>query len=308
MILAIGITLILTAVLFSLAFPFWRREDVQFHLGPDAHEDQRQLDLGIERRRLLQSLSDLEAEMDRGEITPEDYQRSKSREERRLIGVLEALDQGEHPDQHPAPASSDQTRLAGSWIFPIVLGVLVVGSATGIYAYLNDRYEQKVAGMERAAQASSNQPDPREMVARLEARLLENPDDLEGQIMAGRSYMALGRLEDASAAWLKVLELDSRNHEAHYHLGLILLQTLEENTPPEVLEMALRHFDTALINVPREPAILWYRGMALVHMKRFREADEAWTSAYQNLLPGTEDAEFVKKALQSLREGTPLDF
>ena len=47
-----------------------------------------------------------------------------------------------------------------------------------------------------------------EMVAKLEARLKENPDDLQGQIMAGRSYQALGRTAEAQQAWAKVLELD----------------------------------------------------------------------------------------------------
>jgi cytochrome c-type biogenesis protein CcmH len=194
------------------------------------------------------------------------------------------------------------------------LGLLVVGSAAGLYSFVNGRIglEAQRAGAERQAQSSASggsggarqgMPDPMEMVARLEARLRENPNDLQGQIMAGRSYMALERFEDAQKAWSKVIELDRRNHEAHYHLGLILLQTPASDT--KVYEEALAHFDAALINVPREPAVLWYRGVALVHLKRYQEADESWTTAYQNLSPGSEDAEFVKQALQNLRAGNP---
>ena len=39
------------------------------------------------------------------------------------------------------------------------------------------------------------------MVARLESRLKENPDDVQGQMMAGRSYVALNRVEEARAAY-----------------------------------------------------------------------------------------------------------
>ena len=67
-------------------------------------------------------------------------------------------------------------------------------------------------------------PNPLEMVARLEERLRENPDDLQGQIMAGRSYLALERFDEAKQAWTKVLELDPRNHEAHFNLGVILIE------------------------------------------------------------------------------------
>ncbi|HSG06580.1 MAG TPA: hypothetical protein VLB09_09315, partial [Nitrospiria bacterium] len=71
------------------------------------------------------------------------------------------------------------------------------------------------------------------------------------------------------------------------------------------LEEALRHFDTALVKVPREPAIHWYRGIVMVHLRDFSSADESWTTAFQNLPPGTEDAELVKDALQKLRAGNP---
>ena len=199
------------------------------------------------------------------------------------------------------------------WLSPIILGLVVWGGASGIYSYVTGtigleakRVAQEQQGQSSASGGSGGQgmPNPLEMVARLEARLRENPNDLQGQIMAGRSYMALERLDDAKRAWSKVIELNRRDHEAHYNLGLILLQT-KDTTDSRIFEEALAHFDTALMNVPREPVVLWYRGVALVHLKRYREADESWTSAYQNLPPGSEDAEFVKQALQNLRAGNP---
>jgi cytochrome c-type biogenesis protein CcmH len=139
---------------------------------------------------------------------------------------------------------------------------------------------QKLASV--SAQAGPGMPDPREMVARLEARLRANPDDLEGQIMAGRSYMALERLADAKQAWVKVLQLDPRNHEAHYNVGVIMINTRQFDDP-ELFQTALDHFDRALVNVPMEPAVNWYRGVALWHLKRFYDTEEAWSTAVQNL-------------------------
>jgi cytochrome c-type biogenesis protein CcmH len=178
--------------------------------------------------------------------------------------------------------------------------LVVLFAASGVYAYLQWRNDQALI----AAQGprGPGAPDPRQMVARLEARLRANPDDLEGQIMAGRSYTALQRLPEAKQAWAKVLELDPRNNEAHYSLGVLLIE-MRKFDDPELFKAALAHFDAALMDVPMEPGVNWYRGLALWYLKQYSETDAAWTTAAQNLPPGSEDAEFVKTALMKLRAG-----
>jgi cytochrome c-type biogenesis protein CcmH len=183
----------------------------------------------------------------------------------------------------------------------VVPAALVLLASSSIYAFIQWQQVQKLAAVSAQAGADG-MPDPRQMVARLEARLRANPDDLEGQIMAGRSYMALERLGDAKQAWTKVLQLAPRNHEAHYSLGVIMINTRQFDDP-ELFQAALEHFDRALVNVPMEPAVNWYRGVALWHLKRFYETEEAWSTAVQNLPPGSDDAEYVKSALVKLRAG-----
>ncbi|HTP42342.1 MAG TPA: hypothetical protein VML36_07945, partial [Nitrospiria bacterium] len=63
--------------------------------------------------------------------------------------------------------------------------------------------------------------------------------------------------------------------------------------------------DIAYTKLPQEPALLWYRGIVFVHQKRFDDADAAWTAAYQNLQPGSEDSKIVRQALDQLRAGKP---
>ena len=57
-----------------------------------------------------------------------------------------------------------------------------------------------------------------------------------------------------------------------------------------------------LIDLPNQPGINWYKGLALWYLKRYRETEEYWATAYKNLNPGNQDAEFVKQALAKLRE------
>jgi cytochrome c-type biogenesis protein CcmH len=306
-VLAVGV--ILAAVIVWLVYPFWQKGETSMQLNIGTSPDQERMDLEMEKQRILTSISELDHEYAQGRLAPADYQRLKTTDEHRLVKILDRLDQwvkAESPLTPGLKVRPPQHSLM-PWVGPVVLGLLLVGGATGIYSFINSTIgiEAQKAAREAQAQSGSSQqgmPNPIEMVARLEARLRQNPNDLQGQIMAGRSYMTLQRFEDAQKAWSKVAELDPRNHEAHYNLGLILLQE-GNSADPKIYEEALAHFDTALINVPREPAVLWYRGVALVHLNRYGEADESWTTAYQNLSPGSEDAEFVKQALQNLRAG-----
>lgn len=314
---AIAFGAILGAVIGFLAYPFRRKSrapnPAALETFQEVTQDQERVDLEIEKQRMLTSLWELEFERSQGRLTPEDHQQLKATDESRLVKVLDQLDQlsemGPAHTQRLQPRSP-QGRMV-HWLSPIILGLLVASSASGIYIYVDRKIGLEAQRGAREAQAQSapggqGMPNPLEMVARLEARLRENPDDLQGQIMAGRSYMTLQRFDDAKKAWSKVIELNQRDHEAHFNLGLILVQS-RETADPGIFEEALAHFDTALINIPREPVVLWYRGVVLVHLKRYREADESWTTAYQNFAPGSEDAEFVRQALQKLRAGnSPL--
>ncbi|MCI0528039.1 MAG: tetratricopeptide repeat protein [Nitrospira sp.] len=311
---ALAVGVILATVVVFLAYPFWRKGGSPMPLNIGDSPDQNRVDLEMEKQRILASISELDHDYAQGRLALADYQRLRTTDEHRLVKILDGLDQWVKAELSPTPQLkvSPPRRPPMPWVGPVILGLLVVGSASGIYSYMNGKIglEAQKAARENQAQSGSSQqgmPNPIEMVARLEARLRQNPNDLQGQIMAGRSYMSLQQFEDAKKAWNKVVELDPRNDEAHYSLGLILLQE-GGKADPKVYEEALAHFDTALINVPREPAVLWYRGVALVHLKRYREADDSWTTAYQNLTPGSEDAEFVKQSLQNLRAGNPPVF
>ena len=296
---------LLALVVLVLSFPFWRKDLQPMPVGHDADENQEQADLSIEREVLAHSLNELEVELAQGRLAPRDHARLKATDERRLLQVLDRLDQ--LAAAKPAPRAARQASPAASRssrIGAVATVLLVLLAASGLYAYLQWRSDQTLVAAQ--GPGGPGAPDPRQMVARLEARLRANPNDLEGQIMAGRSYTALQRMPEAKQAWTKVLELNPRNYEAHYSLGVLLIE-MRKFDDPELFKAALAHFDTALVDVPLEPGVNWYRGLALWYLKQYAETDAAWTTASQNLPPGSEDAEFVKAALMKLRAGqTPF--
>ncbi len=58
-----------------------------------------------------------------------------------------------------------------------------------------------------------------------------------------------------------------------------------------------------LIDLPNQPGGNWYKRLALWFLKRYWEIEEYWATAHTNLTPGSQDAEFVKQALDKLRKG-----
>jgi cytochrome c-type biogenesis protein CcmH len=297
----VAVALLLVCVVAILSVPVWRRNADPIPMGHEADQDQDRVDLTIERETLARSLHELEVEHGQGRLAEMDFARLKTTDERRLLQVLDRLEMpAQSAPAQPRGRRGDPVVATRSWVAAVVPAVVVLVASSSLYAYIQWKQMEVFAAMQ--TRGGPGMPDPRQMVERLEARLRDSPNDLEGQIMAGRSYQALERIAEAKQAWEKVLELDPRNNEAHFHVGVILINTRKFDDP-ELFKTALAHFDAALVNVPMEPAVNWYRGLALWYLKRTGEADAAWTIAAQNLAPGSEDAEFVKTALIKLRAG-----
>ena len=301
--------LILIGVIVILIYPLWIKASISIHMGPEAEADQERIDLEIEKQVLLNSINDLDLDLGQKRLNPEDYERLKIIDENRLGPILDRLDAFAKTS---APSSDfkvdSRPTMSVRWAVSALLAVIVTGTSIGAYNSIHGRIGLEAKRL--AAQSAPTQqtiPNPAEMVARLEKRLKENPNDLQGQLMAGRSYMTLQRYADARKAWAKVIELDYGNYEAHHSLGVVLLQLSASGDTQKIAE-ALEQFEIALVKVPREPAILWYQGVALVQLGRITEADESWTTAFVNLPQGSENANMVKKALQDLRAGQAPTF
>ena len=306
-IFVIACVTILIGVILAVSSPFWTKDpNTPDLISQEAAEDQERADLAVEREVLRQSLQELDVELAQGRLEHEDYERLKATDERRLIGVLDRLEALATSNAQVSPRDEAKTR-GNAWGPAIAASLIVLVLSVGIYSFLQWRTINRLVEVQAEMMAGQQPaPDPREMVARLEARLKENPDDVQGQMMAGRSYMALDRIDDATKAYKKVLELDARNHEAHYNLGVIMIEERKFDDP-KIFEAALKHFDTVLVDLPNQPGVNWYKGLALWYLKRYRETEEYWATAHKNLQPGSQDAEYVKQALAKLRQGeTPF--
>ena len=138
-----------------------------------------------------------------------------------------------------------------------VLGALaaaiIIGAAAVLYPLWSNWHWSAAA----PSQADAG-PEVAAMVAKLEKHLQDEPNDLKGWLMLGRSYLTLNRLDDALVAYDHARRLDAKSPQAALGLGEAMsLKAGGEITPP-----ASQLFEEALSEAPGNPQALLYGGFA----------------------------------------------
>lgn len=122
--------------------------------------------------------------------------------------------------------------------------------------------------------APTELPPVSDVIARLEQRLAETPDDAEGWRMLGWSYFQTGRYAEAATAFKRATTLDPDNAETHSMLGeaLVLASGDGGGLPAD----ARAAFDRALALDPKDPRARYFRAVALDLEGKHAEAIDAW--------------------------------
>ncbi len=104
--------------------------------------------------------------------------------------------------------------------------------------------------------------DIRAMVEGLAARLEDDPDDLNGWKMLGRSYMTLGDFAGAIAAFERAVELeDAQDAQTLVALGVALAQA---GGSQQLAPRAVSVFENAVTIDPNNPEALFWPGFSAV--------------------------------------------
>lgn len=122
----------------------------------------------------------------------------------------------------------------------------------------------------------------RAMVAGLEARLADDPDNLQGWLMLGRSKLNIGRTTEAIDAYRRALELapsqGAQEIEAVTGLADALLDRSMGVVTPEVRQLMFR---LAELN-PGDPRPLYFAGLADAQAGDYNGALERWRVLLEN--------------------------
>ncbi|OHC70561.1 MAG: c-type cytochrome biogenesis protein CcmI [Rhodocyclales bacterium RIFCSPLOWO2_02_FULL_63_24] len=155
--------------------------------------DSSTLSLQVLREQLLE----LDSERRAGTLDPAQYETERAEIERR------AIEDGRPTDLH-TPVDKRPVRLAAT------VGTAVVALSAGLYLVLGAPAVLQSTSIQSAQQSNTHAVTPQQieaMAAKLAERLQENPADGEGWLMLARSYGALGRFPEASAAFGRATSL-----------------------------------------------------------------------------------------------------
>lgn len=120
---------------------------------------------------------------------------------------------------------------------------------------------------------AQNEPTVDDVVASLAARLQENPNDLAGWKMLGRSYQQMQNFPGAITAFEKAAELESSNNGTTLaDLGEAVLMS----DPQTILGKAGQLFESALALEPNNPKALFYSGLAAAQRGNNVLAADRW--------------------------------
>lgn len=225
-------------------------------------------------------LQELDADLKSGELTADQYQSAKQEIEKRLS------------EDAPLHESTVEVAESGRWAGYAIAGMLPV-LALGLYAVLGTPEAINLAHADSGSSHGSGaavpqgEHDASAVIAALEAKLKANPKDSDGWYMLGRTYVALGRFDDAAQALGKASALlpDDARLLADYAEALALSQQRKFGEKAvELLNKALK------INAKEEKA-LELLGIAAYQNREFAKAASYWRKLLK-VIP--QDSEYAR--------------
>ncbi|MCX8085590.1 MAG: c-type cytochrome biogenesis protein CcmI [Rhodocyclaceae bacterium] len=225
-------------------------------------------------------LAELERDRAEGSLSDADYEAARAELARRLLEDSRA----EAVTAPPATATVRAT--------PLVLGLALPLAALLLYLALGN---PAALDPPRAQRFTADDID--RMVANLAARLEQEPDNLQGWTMLARSYKALGRLDEAVAAYRRAGSFVTDNADLLVDYADALAMQ-RQGFDEEIAAL----LDRALKLEPAHPMGLWLRGTLAYDAKRYDAAIADWEALLKLLPPDSENARVLAANLAEVRE------
>jgi len=279
--LSLALTLV-AGVLLVLCRALWRASRQQQQVAVDPARANAEV--------YREQLAELEREYAQGTLSAQSYQQSRDELTRRLLEDVQTPRATSVAAPVMAPARWVRTTLTSF----VVLIPVVTLLAYGVLG--------QPAGLDPAALAQSEPHeavDPKkmaEMVEKLERRLQEDPNQLQGWVMLGRVRRAMGQFEAAGQAYAKALALSSDDDVA-IERAEVLAQANQgnfEGEPWQIIQAVLRAN-------PDQLSALLLAGSAAYSEQRYEQALKHWQRARTLMAADAPDLPPLEDALAQVR-------
>jgi cytochrome c-type biogenesis protein CcmH len=242
-------------------------------------------------------LEEVARERERGLLGEREAEAARLEVERRML----AADAAAHRAHDGGPKTGARWAVALLIALPLLAG--------GLYWRLGRPDLPSVPFAGRAAEQLAQQgteaglPSVASLIARLEQRVAERPDDLEAWQRLGQAYGLTGRHEDAVRAYREALARDEGSARLHAALGEALVMADGGMVTPA----AKQAFDRALALDAADPRARFYRGLALLQEGDRRGAFDAWVALIESSPGGAPWLPELQRRVASLAGELGLD-
>lgn len=289
---------ITAAVLTGAAILFVVLPILKYKKVEEASSDE--LNIGI----IKQQLKELDADMEAGELEEEQYTASRHDLEKALLADLN-MDSGNKAGEAKP----------GRWaIYAIPLMIIAIALSTynktgspEIISRLSDpafvQQQQQRTTQNHSQQQAAGQPaaSMEDLVVKLAKRMENEPNNIEGLKMLARSYVSLGRFQEALQTYEKALKLNRTDVD----LLMGFATTMAISRDNQFQGMPAKIIDQAYQLAPENSNVLWLKGNVYYQAGEFLQAVTFWEKVMAKLTPGSEEAMTVEQYLQDARSKLP---
>ncbi|MBL8473784.1 MAG: c-type cytochrome biogenesis protein CcmI [Rhodocyclaceae bacterium] len=250
------------------------------HAEPNDANIQAQASLALLRKQY----ADLEADHAAGRVSDAEFESVRTELQAR---VLEDTAIAAQPAAVTGPSRS-------------ALALVIIGlpaAALALYGWLGSPDGLDPAKIAARPQQRITPEQIEQMVAKLAARMENEPDNIEGWTMLGRSYSVMGRFDEAAKVYAKLLAKDPKNAKFLADYADVSAAAAGGSLLGEPEALITR----ALAIDPKLPKALALAGSAAFERKNYKRAAELWTQLLEQLPPDSEMHAVVQGNIEEAR-------